>query len=146
MVLSYGRLKKTLRRAKSHSVVDMIRIKTINKSMADATAKINKEIGTARDMAVAHQINKINSGGNAWGAIKALCGTQARVKPKTSLLYLGVLLDGKGTWKRQAEAAAKKARGALGACIRIFKSRSLKIDLQSIDQVSGGIWCHDLVE
>lgn len=52
----------------------------------------------------------------------------ARVKPKTSLLYLGVLLDGKGTWKKQAEAAAKKARAALGACRRIFKNRSLKIN------------------
>lgn len=50
-----------------------------------------------------------------------------RVKPKSSLLYLGVLLDGKGTWKPQVKAAAKKARGALGACKKIMKNTLLKM-------------------
>lgn len=52
----------------------------------------------------------------------------AMVSPKASLLYLGVILDGKGAWKLQAETAAKKARGALGACKKLIKHRDLRIN------------------
>lgn len=49
------------------------------------------------------------------------------IEPEPSLIYLGVLVDCKGTYKLQAENAARKARQALGACRAILANKALKL-------------------
>lgn len=55
----------------------------------------------------------------------------AAITPKTTLKYLGVIIDMGGTFKEQAMVAAKKARAATGACWRLLKNKNLKLKIKS---------------